>query len=167
MTQANPTPEGGTDRPRRTKPPWLKVKLPTGEAYRKVRGLVSEHKLHTICESGNCPNMGECWGEGTATFMILGNVCTRSCGFCNVSTGRPDEVDPFEPGRVANSVKLMGVKHRHHLRRPRRPVRWRSGDLGADRPGHPPAEPGHDPRNPHSRFCRQVGEPAEGDQRRP
>ena len=111
MTQANLTPKGGEARIRTKKPPWLKVKLPTGEAYRKVRGLVSEHKLHTICESGNCPNMGECWGEGTATFMILGNVCTRSCGFCNVSTGRPDAVDPFEPGRVANSVKLMQVKH--------------------------------------------------------
>ena len=93
------------------KPKWLKVKLPTGENYRKVRSLVSEHKLHTICKSGSCPNMGECWGEGTATFMILGNICTRSCGFCNVQTGRPDEVDVYEPGRVANSVKLMGVKH--------------------------------------------------------
>lgn len=93
------------------KPKWLKVKLPTGENYRKVRSLVDEHKLHTICESGNCPNMGECWGEGTATFMILGNVCTRSCGFCAVSTGKPLEADPFEPARVANSVKLMGVKH--------------------------------------------------------
>jgi len=93
------------------KPKWLKVKLPTGENYRKVRSLVDEHKLHTICESGNCPNMGECWGEGTATFMILGNVCTRSCGFCAVATGKPLEADPFEPARVANSVKLMGVKH--------------------------------------------------------
>jgi lipoic acid synthetase len=93
------------------KPKWLKVKLPTGENYRKVRALVSEHKLHTICESGSCPNMGECWGEGTATFMILGNICTRSCGFCNVQTGRPEEVDIYEPGRVAQSVKLMGVKH--------------------------------------------------------
>lgn len=93
------------------KPKWLRVKLPTGESYRKVRELVDEHKLHTICESGSCPNMGECWGEGTATFMILGNICTRSCGFCAVKTGRPDEVDEFEPGRVANSVKLMGVKH--------------------------------------------------------
>ena len=93
------------------KPKWLKVKLPTGENYRKVRSLVDEHKLHTICESGNCPNMGECWGEGTATFMILGNICTRSCGFCAVSTGKPMEADPFEPARVANSVKLMGVKH--------------------------------------------------------
>ena len=93
------------------KPKWLKVKLPTGDAYKKVRKLVSEHKLNTICESGNCPNMGECWGAGTATFMILGNVCTRSCGFCAVATGKPEKVDVFEPGRVANSVKLMKVKH--------------------------------------------------------
>ena len=93
------------------KPDWLRVKLPTGESYRKVREIVSEHKLHTICQSGNCPNMGECWGAGTATFMILGNVCTRSCGFCSVATGRPDDVDPFEPARVARSVELMGVKH--------------------------------------------------------
>lgn len=93
------------------KPKWLRVKLPTGESYKKVRSLVDEHKLHTICESGSCPNMGECWGEGTATFMILGNICTRSCGFCAVKTGRPDEVDIYEPGRVANSVKLMRVKH--------------------------------------------------------
>jgi len=93
------------------KPKWLRVKLPTGENYRTVRGLVDQHKLHTICESGSCPNMGECWGEGTATFMILGNICTRSCGFCAVQTGKPEEVDEFEPGRVANSVKIMGVKH--------------------------------------------------------
>jgi len=93
------------------KPKWLRVKLPTGENYRKVRGLVDEHKLHTICESGSCPNMGECWGEGTATFMILGNICTRSCGFCGVQTGKPEQVDIFEPGKVANSVKIMGVKH--------------------------------------------------------
>lgn len=93
------------------KPKWLRVKLPTGENYRKVRGLVDQHQLHTICESGNCPNMGECWGEGTATFMILGNICTRSCGFCAVATGRPLEADPFEPARVARSIQLMGVKH--------------------------------------------------------
>lgn len=93
------------------KPKWLRVKLPTGENYKKVRGLVDEHKLHTICESGNCPNMGECWGEGTATFMILGNICTRSCGFCAVATGKPLEVDMFEPAKVAQSVKLMEVKH--------------------------------------------------------
>ena len=93
------------------KPSWLRVKLPIGENYRKVRGLVDQHKLHTICESGSCPNMGECWGEGTATFMILGNICTRSCGFCAVVTGKPESVDEFEPGRVAESVKIMGVKH--------------------------------------------------------
>ncbi len=94
-----------------SKPKWLRVKLPTGENYKNVREIVSEHKLHTICESGNCPNMGECWGAGTATFMILGNICTRSCGFCNVLTGKPLDVDPFEPLRVAKSVKLMKVKH--------------------------------------------------------
>lgn len=93
------------------KPSWLRVKLPTGKAYKEVRDIVTEHKLHTICESGNCPNMGECWGAGTATFMILGNVCTRSCGFCAVATGKPDGVDGFEPLRVAKSVKLMKVKH--------------------------------------------------------
>ena len=96
---------------RTRKPDWLRVKLPTGENFRKVSSIVGEHKLHTICQSGNCPNMGECWGAGTATFMILGNVCTRSCGFCSVATGRPDAVDPFEPARVARSVELMGVKH--------------------------------------------------------
>lgn len=94
-----------------SKPKWLRVKLPTGEEYKKVRSLVSEHKLHTICESGSCPNMGECWGAGTATFMILGNTCTRSCGFCAVSTGKGDELDPFEPAKVARSVQLMEVKH--------------------------------------------------------
>jgi len=93
------------------KPKWLRVKLPTGENYKHVRKLVSEHKLHTICESGNCPNMGECWGEGTATFMILGNICTRSCGFCAVATGRPLPVDWEEPEKVAESVRLMEVKH--------------------------------------------------------
>ena len=93
------------------KPSWLRVKLPTGESYRNVRSLVDNHKLHTICESGNCPNMGECWGEGTATFMILGNVCTRSCGFCAVATGRPDPVDFDEPQRVAEAIYLMKVKH--------------------------------------------------------
>ena len=93
------------------KPSWLKVKLPTGPEYAMVRELVDTHKLHTICESGNCPNMGECWGAGTATFMILGNICTRSCGFCAVATGRPQAVDVDEPRRVAESIKLMKVKH--------------------------------------------------------
>ena len=100
------------DKPERLKKPnWLRVKLPVGENYAKVRRLVDQHKLHTICESGNCPNMGECWGEGTATFMILGNVCTRSCTFCAVATGRPPEYDTEEPKRVAEAIKLMGVKH--------------------------------------------------------
>lgn len=93
------------------KPDWLRVRLPIGEGYRKVRSLVDTHKLHTICESGNCPNMGECWGEGTATFMILGNVCTRSCGFCSVATGRPLEPDYDEPQRVAEAIHLMKVRH--------------------------------------------------------
>jgi lipoyl synthase len=96
---------------KRTKPDWLRVKLPIGESYKNVRGLVDKHKLHTICESGNCPNMGECWGEGTATFMILGNICTRSCGFCAVATGRPTELDWNEPQRVAEAIYLMKVKH--------------------------------------------------------
>jgi len=93
------------------KPKWLKVKLPTGQAYKAVRGITKSHDLHTICESGNCPNMGECWGAGTATFMILGNICTRSCGFCNVMTGRPLVVDILEPKKVARSVQLMKIKH--------------------------------------------------------
>lgn len=93
------------------KPKWLKVKLPTGEEFKNVRKIVDDHKLHTICQSGNCPNMGECWGAGTATFMILGNTCTRSCGFCSVATGKPEAADPFEPARIAKSVSLMKVKH--------------------------------------------------------
>jgi lipoic acid synthetase len=93
------------------KPNWLRVKLPTGENYRAVRNVVDQYKLHTICESGRCPNMGECWGEGTATFMILGNICTRSCGFCNVATGRPLPIDWDEPDRVARSIQRMKIKH--------------------------------------------------------
>lgn len=96
---------------RRKRPDWLRVKLPAGPEFRKVRQLVDNYKLHTICESGNCPNMGECWGAGTATFMILGNVCTRSCSFCAVATGRPNEYDTDEPRRVAEAIKLMQVKH--------------------------------------------------------
>ena len=93
------------------KPDWLRVKLPIGQEYARVRNIVDENKLHTICQSGNCPNMGECWGAGTATFMILGNICTRSCTFCAVATGRPTEYDVDEPRRVAEAIKLMGVKH--------------------------------------------------------
>ncbi|MCF8326456.1 MAG: lipoyl synthase [Leadbetterella sp.] len=96
---------------RKKRPDWLRVKLPIGESYRKVREIVDNNKLHTICQSGNCPNMGECWGEGTATFMILGNICTRSCNFCAVATGRPTEYDTDEPQRVAEAIKTMGVKH--------------------------------------------------------
>ncbi|MFK7899567.1 MAG: lipoyl synthase [Cyclobacteriaceae bacterium] len=102
---------GGEKSERVPKPKWLRVKLPMGEEFRKVRKIVDENKLHTICESGSCPNMGECWGEGTATFMILGNVCTRSCSFCAVATGRPPEYDKDEPRRVAESIATMGVKH--------------------------------------------------------
>ncbi len=97
--------------PRKKKPDWLRVKLPVGKEYAEVRKLVDKHKLNTICESGNCPNMGECWGAGTATFMILGNVCTRSCTFCAVATGRPPEYDTSEPKRVAQAIHTMKVKH--------------------------------------------------------
>ena len=100
-----------TEKPKPRKPNWLRVKLPVGKEYASVRKIVDENKLHTICESGNCPNMGECWGAGTATFMILGNVCTRSCTFCAVATGRPPEYDEDEPRRVAESIAKMGVKH--------------------------------------------------------
>lgn len=101
-----------TQAPARTpKPKWLRVKLPTGKKYTELRGLVDKYELHTICTSGSCPNMGECWGEGTATFMILGNICTRSCGFCGVQTGRPDTVDWAEPEKVARSIKIMSIKH--------------------------------------------------------
>jgi lipoic acid synthetase len=93
------------------KPDWIRVKLPTGKKYTELRGLVDKYKLNTICTSGSCPNMGECWAEGTATFMILGNICTRSCGFCGVQTGRPSAVDWAEPEKVANSIKIMNIKH--------------------------------------------------------
>lgn len=93
------------------KPKWLRVKLPTGKKYTELRSLVDRYKLNTICTSGSCPNMGECWSEGTATFMILGNICTRSCGFCGVKTGRPETVDWDEPEKVARSIKIMNIKH--------------------------------------------------------
>ena len=93
------------------KPKWIRVKLPTGKKYTELRGLVDKYKLNTICTSGSCPNMGECWGEGTATFMILGNICTRSCGFCGVKTGRPQSVDWAEPEKVARSIRIMNIKH--------------------------------------------------------
>jgi lipoic acid synthetase len=93
------------------KPKWLRVKLPVGKKYTELRAVVEKYKLNTICTSGSCPNMGECWTEGTATFMILGNICTRSCGFCGVKTGRPETVDWEEPEKVARSIKLMNIKH--------------------------------------------------------
>lgn len=102
--------EATTER-KNKKPDWLRVKLPTGPEYAAVRKIVDQNKLHTICESGNCPNMGECWGAGTATFMILGNVCTRSCTFCAVATGKPTEYDLDEPRRVAEAIQVMKVKH--------------------------------------------------------
>lgn len=97
--------------PRQKKPEWLRVKLPVGKKYKDLRGLVDKYKLNTICTSGSCPNMGECWGEGTATFMILGNICTRSCGFCGVKTGKPESVEWDEPEKVARSIHLMKIKH--------------------------------------------------------
>ena len=100
-----------TETKRVKKPKWIRVKLPTGKKYTELRGLVDKYDLHTICTSGSCPNMGECWSEGTATFMILGNICTRSCGFCGVQTGRPGKVDWDEPDKVARSIKLMQIKH--------------------------------------------------------
>jgi lipoic acid synthetase len=99
------------EKPKAGKPKWLRVKLPTGQKYTQLRSLVDKYDLHTICTSGSCPNMGECWGEGTATFMILGNICTRSCGFCGVKTGRPESVDWEEPEKVARSIQIMGIKH--------------------------------------------------------
>lgn len=114
MTTATLVPEAIETKPSsltKGKPKWLRVKLPTGEKYRNLRKLVDKYDLHTICTSGSCPNMGECWGEGTATFMILGNICTRSCGFCGVKTGRPETVEWDEPEKVARSIKIMGIKH--------------------------------------------------------
>lgn len=103
--------ENKTETTRVAKPKWIRVTLPTGQKYKQLRSLVDTYNLNTICTSGSCPNMGECWGEGTATYMILGNICTRSCGFCGVQTGRPEKVDYAEPEKVARSIKVMGIKH--------------------------------------------------------
>jgi lipoic acid synthetase len=103
--------ENKSETTRVAKPKWIRVTLPTGQKYKQLRSLVDTYNLNTICTSGSCPNMGECWGEGTATFMILGNICTRSCGFCGVQTGRPEKVDYAEPEKVARSIKVMGIKH--------------------------------------------------------
>src|ERR671925_176864 len=96
---------------RERKPPWLKVPAPGGPTYRHLKSMIREQRLHTVCEEANCPNVGDCWERGTATFMILGDVCTRRCGFCNVQTGKPTWNDPLEPMRVAASVKRMGLRH--------------------------------------------------------
>lgn len=109
--ETNTISKAASNTAREPKPKWLRVKLPTGKKYTELRSLVDKYKLNTICTSGSCPNMGECWGEGTATFMILGNICTRSCGFCGVKTGRPEDVDWDEPEKVARSIKLMKIKH--------------------------------------------------------
>ena len=99
--------EGGVVR----RPEWLKVKIPAGESYLRLKDLMARHRLHTVCEEARCPNMGECWSAGTATFMILGDVCTRSCGFCAVKTGRPGIIDSGEPARVAEAIRIMEVRH--------------------------------------------------------
>lgn len=109
----------GSDQPHtlgvKRKPPWLRAKVPGGEGYTKLKGILDEHRLHTVCEEAGCPNMGECWARGVATIMILGDTCTRACGFCNVKTGRPPVLDKDEPRRVADSLRLMhqgaGLKH--------------------------------------------------------
>src|SRR5690606_41805410 len=106
-TEAHPTPY----KEKQPKPKWLRVKLPTGKKYTELRGLVDKYKLNTICTSGSCPNMGKCRGEGTATFMIVGNICTRSCGFCGVKTGRPETVAWDGSDKVARSIKIMNLKH--------------------------------------------------------
>ena len=99
-----------SSRPRR-RPSWIKVRVPSGESYQNLKHLMRSKELHTVCEEAHCPNMGECWGSGTATFLILGNICTRSCGFCDVKTGRPLPIDWDEPERVAQAVKAMDLKH--------------------------------------------------------
>lgn len=103
--------DGGVDFARKGKPPWLRARLPGGESYQRLRSIIDEHRLHTVCESAKCPNMGECWALGTATIMILGDVCMRSCGFCHITTGRPGGLDTDEPRRVAESVRLMRLRH--------------------------------------------------------
>jgi lipoic acid synthetase len=104
-------PSQTAEQPRQPRPAWLKARIPGGENYARLKDLMRTHRLHTVCEEARCPNMGECWNSGTATFMILGDVCTRSCGFCAVKTGRPTELDADEPRRVAETVKLMGIHH--------------------------------------------------------
>ncbi len=106
-----PHPAAQAEPQARRRPEWLKARLPGGERYARLREIIDRHKLHTVCQEARCPNMGECWNNGTATFMILGDVCTRSCGFCAVKTGRPEGLDAAEPRRVAEAVSMLGLKH--------------------------------------------------------
>ena len=99
------------DRQPRRRPEWIKVRAPSGETYEWLRGMMRSKSLHTVCEEARCPNMGECWGSGTATFLLMGDVCTRSCGFCDIATGRPAPLDWLEPERVARAVQAMDLRH--------------------------------------------------------
>lgn len=109
-TRERVNPEFIDTTPRR-RPEWIKVHAPSGETYDQLKGMMRSKELHTVCEEAGCPNMGECWGSGTATFLILGDVCTRRCGFCDIKHGRPAAIDAEEPGRVAQAVKAMGLRH--------------------------------------------------------
>ena len=144
--------------PTQRKPSWLKMKMPGGEGYSKLLKLVNEQRLHTVCQSAKCPNMGECWAAGTATLMILGDVCTRTCGFCHIATGRPPTLDLDEPRRVGDAVATMKLEaRRHHQRQSRRAARWRRGSLGRDDPPDSPAIARHERRSAHPRFLRRLG----------
>ena len=148
---------------RERKPPWLKVPAPGGPTYRRLKATIERDNLHTVCEEANCPNVGECWERGTATFMILGDVCTRRCGFCNVQTGKPTWNDPLEPLRVANQVKTDGAApRRRHLGRPRRPARLRGRRLRRRDPLDPDAGARLQGRDPHPRLPRPGDAAGEG-----
>ena len=148
---------------RERKPPWLKVPAPGGPTYRHLKSMIHEQNLHTVCEEANCPNVGECWERGTATFMILGDVCTRRCGFCNVQTGKPTWNDPLEPMRVAASGEADGpAARRRHLRRPRRPARLRRRRLRRRDPLDPDAGAGLQGRGADSRLPRPGDAAGEG-----
>ena len=126
------------------KPEWLKISIGANERYTETKRIVESHCLHTICSSGRCPNMGECWGKGTATFMIGGDICTRCCKFCNTQTGKPMPLDPQEPVHVAESIALMKLPRRCHFRRQRRPAGFGSRPLGANNPRNQTPQPGYD-----------------------
>jgi len=109
--QRHPEKAHRPDNPQPKKPDWIRVKAPNSEGYRATAKIMREHRLATVCEEAGCPNVGECWSQGHATMMIMGEICTRGCTFCNVATGRPDALDVFEPGRVADAVQKLGLKH--------------------------------------------------------